>query len=315
MKKPHLSLGIGLVLAMLLLVPAAQASIISEGVELILKQLGKKGTKEAAKELIEAGGEQGVREVLEQANREGGEVLVKKSVAFAQSHGPLALKAVKRAPKALLDALDELPPDLAQKAVHALKREPELLGSLTSQYGSKALQIAGEHPGVGTLVVQKLGREGLEVAARVDTPTMIKLAGIADPIAQLPQQQRNQLLEMLLEAPAKLISYLEKHPRVLMTSAATTAFISAKDQVLGEAELITNKDGSVQVVRKPGLLEEVVPEVTQEFKLHIGLLMGAISLFLVGRFGIKLWGTARIEKAKVKAAERKIHSESKSNRI
>ena len=89
------------------------------------------------------------------------------------------------------------------------------------------------HAGVGAHVVDKLGAAGVRVSERFDTDVLIQLARapLADRIAALPLAQRQGLV-------TSIASFVEKHPKTVLTAAALGSFSGTKTTCSGiEARL------------------------------------------------------------------------------
>ncbi len=283
----------------------AQGAVIRSGVEAVVKAISKQG----ARELATFGGERAVREVLEQAEKEGGEALLKKVIQYGEKYGVAALEGMKRSPGVFVRCLDELPEEVALKALQAVKREPDLMARLVSQYGTDALRIAAKHPGVGEQITKTLGREGIEIAERATTKSAVQLSRIAEPIAKLPESEKSQLLDALKNAPKELIDFLDKHPKVLYTTAGVVSFIAAKDQILGGYKVSVDKDGNVRILRKPGFIERMWETTAQSFNTPLACIIWLASLILFAWGAVKIWAVIRVERAKVHIKEVKLAEE------
>lgn len=234
----------------LLLVPSpvhAQAGAAGRAALEVMEQLGKRGTTTATRELTELGGEVAVRELLQQAEKEGGEALVKSLSDQATKFGIVALQAAKGAPHIVVPAVEKLPKELMENGLRAIAREPVAMQKLISETGQEALEAAARHPGVGADIVKTLGKEGAETLAKLSDDAAVQLARSAPEIAALPIAQRSSLLAAMKTNTAKVLTFLEKHPKTLLTAAAVTAFLASKDELLG-----TNG--------APGFIERVLGE-------------------------------------------------------
>jgi hypothetical protein len=231
----------------------------------IVEQLAKRGGTTAARELAEMGGEVAVREVLEQAQREGGEQLVKTLSEQAGKYGIIAVQAAKGSPKVVIEAVEKLPKDLAEQGLRAISHEPVAMQKLISETGQEALEAAARHPGVGSQIAKTLGKEGAETAAKLGDDAALALARNADAIAALPAAERTSLLAALRTSTAKVMAFLEKHPKALLTAAAVTAFIAGKDEILG-------------INGQPGTLERLIKEPLR--------LTGMVVAALIGLWGL-----------------------------
>jgi hypothetical protein len=278
----------------------AQANWIAKAARELAEALIQKGGQQGAKELLELGGETLAREALEKAAQEGGEKLAQRLATLALEHGAALLKVARPSPSRFVSAFDELTPVLQQGAAHAINREPDLMARLFSSVGKEALTAAAEHPGVGTRVMEVLGREGAETLGRVTTDQAVQLARLAPQIAKVPEAERRTLLELIGKAPGRILDLLETHPKVLATSAALAGFLAAKDQLLGKDEIELGPEGRPMVARKPGL----VGTLTHEFHRPLSGIVGILGLAIAAWAAIKLWATYRVSRAKVTAAEK-----------
>ncbi|MCL5096809.1 MAG: hypothetical protein M1608_04640 [Candidatus Omnitrophica bacterium] len=284
---------------------SAQGTLVREGLEQLLKTLGKTETRE----LAEFGGERAVKEALLRVEREGGETMVRKTVLYGEKYGVNALNAIRLAPGPFVKCLDELPERLAVKALQAVKREPDLMTRLVSQYGTDALRIAAEHPGVGSQIANTLGREGIDIAEKSTTDTAIRLSRIADPIAKLPAPDKSRLLGALKEAPAEMIRFLEKNPKVLLTSAGVAALIANKDKIFGGSKVFVDKDGVVHLLAEPGFAERFTGQVISAFNTPLSAFFW-IAAFLLFAWGVvKIWGTVRAERVRARNKKAQLKSD------
>jgi len=195
----------------------------------------REGGEAAASELTELGGKTAVSALLQRAASEGGEKLVDRVVQFGSRYGPSALMAIEPSPSQMVRAFDRLPPDLIRPAIQAAAREPKLLSRLVSAYGNAALELAGRQPGIAPALIEKLGPDGIRIGNRLTTDQAVALARHADDIAVLPSAERNQFMDAMMKAPAQVLDYLEAHPKVLLTAGGVSAFIGAKENILGSA--------------------------------------------------------------------------------
>ena len=235
--------------------PATEA-VARELVEAMLRQ----GGREAVTELAEMGGEAAVRKLLERAMNEGGKELVERIAHYATRYGPSALKAVERSPLQMIQALDGLSPDLVAPAIRAAAREPRVTAQLVAAYGQDALELAAKHPGVGTSLAEKLGEDGIRVGRQLSTDEAVTFARFADDIAALPPGERNQLLDAMIRAPAKVLNYLETHPKVLLTAGGVAVVVATKDNLFGGAVRPAGQE-----TPSPGLLERLIVGLEDRF--------------------------------------------------
>jgi hypothetical protein len=242
--------------------------IATELSEQIIQKLGPKG----AKELVEMGGEAGVRTIIQQAAAEGGETAARQVATLCERFGTPALLAVKASPAKLAASLGKMPDDLVEAAIHAAGREPELLGKLVAQIGDDALLVAARHPGVGTQIAGKLGKEGVEIARDFSTPDAIRLARNADDIAKIAPAERAAVLAKIRRTGTSALDYLERHPKLLATTAGVGVFLAVKDDLLGTKGA-------------PGFVERIVGNTVAMFKNPLSILLVAIAALIFARVG------------------------------
>ena len=308
MKFPRLALlALCLLLGSRLSAPAQQAWLAKAAKELV-ETIVSKGGQQAAKELAEIGGEAFAREALEQAAKEGGESLARKLAAQTIEHGPAFLKVAKSSPREFLAAFDELGPVLQKGATQAITREPDLMASLFLKFGKDALTAAAAHPGVGTRVVESLGRPGAELLSKVSEDQAIQLSRLSSQLAKVPEAEKQTLMDAISEAPGKVLDFLEKHPKVMLTGAGVASFVAAKKELLGGAEVIVDKDGVAHVVAKPGFLERTWQQTTNTFHAPLAGIILIVGLVILAWAAIKLWGIYRIERVRVQITESQLAS-------
>lgn len=271
----------------------AVTEIVEVGLRKILQTGAQQAGERAAAELAEVGGEQAVRAIVMQAAREGGEEVVEKLAANAGRYGVTLLKGAKNSPTAFVRAWEKLPENLRAGALAELRREPELIAGAMSKAGTAATDVlaaAGKNPGVSTQIMKNLGSESASVVKNLATDEAVLLAKHAPAVAKVATAaERQEFLAMVQKAPTKVLSWLERHPKVLLTSAAFVAFLATKDELLG------TKDN-------PGFIERTVGKP---------VVMGAwiaAAILCIGFGGwmlIRLRGAHRVVEAKVRRAEQK----------
>ena len=275
--------------------------LIEDGVELIFKQ----ATKESAKELSELGGEVVVRQVLKKAAEEGGEAAVKRVTAYGLEHGAIALRVISRSPLKMVEALDGLAAEIRPVALRAVERNPLLLTKLTEQFGKDALEAAIRHPGIGEIIAQALGHEGIAATKDLTTDQAIIIARHADEIAKLPDVQRAGVFKRIATGAAEAMDCLEKHPRVLYTTATVLLFIDAKDDLIGRGSIEEETNGASTIRRTtpPGLFHRLGSDVAAWIAKPFGIAVTAL-LGLLGAWAVlKLWSIWHRCRAEVKVAE------------
>jgi hypothetical protein len=245
--------SIGLTFASLLLAPAlclAQGRVVIEGGEALVKQMVKRGGATAAREVAEMGGDVAVRETLERAAREGGEQLAARVSRYALAEGPVALRAVRQSPARMVAALDEMPQNLVRPALSAAAREPDTLVRLVASHGAGALETAARHPGVGSKLITTFGDDGLRVGRSLTTDEAVVVARHADEIAKLSTAERSGVMQALSKSPARVVGYLERHPKVLLTTAGVVTVIAMKDEIIGTTQLAFDCGGESDRARE-----------------------------------------------------------------
>ena len=267
---------------------AQEATVFRAMAEALTEQLIKKGGTQAAEELAQIGGEKAAEDLLEKAAQEGGQDIAQKLAGEASEYGVVILKAAKPSPAKFVAAFEELAPELRTGAVEALGREPEAMSGLVSQFGKDALEVGARHPGVGVSLMETFGKEGVEIADKLSRDEGIQLARLSKEIAAVPASEQNQLMKMIGQAPGKVLDLLEEHPRVLTTAAGLTAFLAAKDQILGPKPIIIDPDGTIRPA--PGLAEKVI----DKFRRPLTAVIGIIGLAIASWAGIRAWAAYRV---------------------
>ena len=288
----------------------AQASVVAKAARELAEALIKKGGQQGAKEFAELGGEALGREALEKACQEGGASLAQTLAAQTLEHGPALLKVARSSPSAFLSAFEELTPAMQKAAAQAMTREPDLMAHLFSSVGKEAITAAAKHPGVGTRVMEALGTEGAKTLGKIaTTDEAIQLCRLAPQLARAAVPERQTLMEMIGKAPERIMDLLEKHPKVMLTAAGVASFIAAKEQILGGAEIVTDENGVVRVVEKPGFIQRMSRQATETFKTPLAGIIWIGGLLLLAWGSIKLWAVVRLERAKVRTKEAQISQE------
>jgi hypothetical protein len=285
-----------LLLAMAIATPVhaqggAAVRVAGELAESLLRRGAGETAEKTARELAEFGGARAIREVLEQAEREGGEALVKQVAVQTEKHGLLALQALKGAKAPVLHALEGVPADLAQNSLRALVREPVAMQKLATEFGSTALETAAKHPGLAVPIGSRLGGEGLDTARRLTLDQATALSRHADDLAKLPAAERSQFLNLIREAPAKALAWIETHPRLLIAGSATTAVVLARKEIFGEAG-------------QQGFIERATGAIYRTFQKPINLVLGVISALVLAWGSFKLWAFSKIFKKRTPSATR-----------
>lgn len=270
MKLPRLLSSLAAVAILFSSAPAARAQA-GTMVRTIAKELAEKLGERGARELAEIGGEAGVRGIVEKAAAEGGEKLAREIAGYAEQYGAQSLRAFREAPAAMAQCMRKVPAEFAEGAMRAAAREPALVARLATEIGEDALIVAAKHPGVGVDVASKLGRDGCALAKKLTTADTIRLARFGDDLARLPAAERTGILARIGKAPGKVLGYLEKHPKLLLTATA----IAAIDRLLGDAE-------------SPGFIERI----TEQFRTPLGIILFSVAALVLAR-ALWWWSRAR----------------------
>jgi hypothetical protein len=304
-RSTHTPIAVALLCALIASPALAQAKVAKEVIEEAVELIFKRAGKQELEQLAEAGGRQLVRETLEKSAEEGGEALVKQSTKYGLEHGPLALRAIGRSPKQIVAALDNLQPALRGPALRAIEREPQLLTRLISQHGAQALEAAAKHPGVGAQLGEKLGGEGLSAAKNLTTDQAIVVARHADEIAALPAAERSAFYGKLNKAPGAVVDFLEKHPKTLLTAAGVTAFIAAKDDILGPP---SGDPANPAAKRGGGLVYNVWQDTLGVVRKPLGMVTTVLVALVAGWAAIQLWGAWKRKHVANQLAEAKMRA-------
>ncbi len=258
-----------------------QGTMLIKGAAALVQQLGIRGGAGAAQEIATLGGQRGVQQILENAAKEGGNQLADKLTRYSLNYGPAILRGAKDTPQIFVSAFEKLPEQLRVGALQEIRRQPEEMQKLILQYGDTVLVAGARHPSVGPEVLSKIGGESAEFLVRQPTDQVIRVARLADDVAKAPAAERKALLSMIQQAPEKTLHLLEANPNILRTGAALTAFLLAKDQILGSSDIIIGPDGKPIVVRKPGVLETVTTQVTGILEKPLLIVAVVVGILLV----------------------------------
>ncbi len=261
----------------------AQGTIVVRAAEEIGELVLRKGGAEAATELARMGGQKAVQEMLEQSMKEGGETLMKQSARLAEHHGILAVKALRGAPGTVVKAVDGIPAELAENGLRAIAREPAAMQAMVKEFGSSALETAAKHPGLAA-PVSRLGSEGLDIARQVSTQEATILARHADDIAKLPAAERAAVMDLIKRSPGKVLAWMEKHPKLLVTGAVAGTVVLARKELFGEGDT-------------PGFFERAGGALYETFKAPVNVAVAALCGIVV------LWAVLKMRRV-MRAAKR-----------
>jgi len=261
----------------------AQGGAVVRAAEELGEVLLRKGGSEAATELATIGGQRAVQELMEQAMKEGGEALMKQTTQMVERHGILALKALQGAPGAVVKAVDGIPAELTENGLRALASQPAAMQAMVREFGSTALETAAKHPGLAA-PVSRLGSEGLDIARKVTTQEATLLARHADDIAKLPAAERAAVMDLIKRSPGKVLAWMEKHPKLLVTGAVAGTVVLARKELFGEGDT-------------PGFFERAGGALYETFKAPVNIAVAALCGIIV------LWSALRMRRV-FRAAKR-----------
>lgn len=261
----------------------AQGAVVVRAAEELGEVLLRRGGTEAATELARLGGQKAVQEMMEQAMKEGGEVLMKQSAQLAEKHGILAVKALHGAPGTVVRALDGIPAEMAENGLRAIAREPVAMQAMVKEFGGTALETAAKHPGLAA-PVSRLGSEGFDIARQVTTPEAAILARHADDIAKLPATERAAVMDLIKKSPGKVLAWMEKHPKLLVTGAVAGTVVLARRELFGEGDA-------------PGFFERAGGALYETFKAPVNIAVAALCGIIV------LWAALKMRRV-LRAAKR-----------
>ena len=272
-----------------------QAVVARELIEQATEQVFRHAGQQGIRELTQMGGESAVRSVLEQASREGGEQLVRKAAQYGVDEGPAAIRMIGRNPAKMVSALDEVSPALRSAGIRAVERDPQVLVPLVNRYGAPAMEAAARHPGVGEKLVESLGTDGISLSQKLTTDQAVVTSRYAPQIAGLAPAERSGVVAMIGKAPQAALNYLETHPKTLLTSAGVVAFLSVKDQLVGDkGEVVIGPDGKpIATAARPGMIERLFPSASKLVATPINLIGASLAAGIAAWFGIHLWGKWR----------------------
>jgi hypothetical protein len=103
----------------------------------------------------------------------------------------------------------------------------------------------------------------------------------ADDIAKLPRAKQKDVVEAIGKYPAKALDYLEKHPRILLTTAGVGTFLA----LFGGSR--TADDGGSG--GPTTTLEWTIKQIFKTFRSEIGMIFIAIALGICGWSAVRIW--------------------------
>jgi hypothetical protein len=285
-------------------VARAQAQVAREVIESAAEKIFQQAGKQGLRELTEMGGKAAVRDVLEQSAREGGETLVRRVTQYGIEDGPAALRAIGLAPAKMVESLDGLTPELRGAALRAVERDPQALLPLVQRHGAAALEVACRQPGVGEVLVARLGDDGITLGRKLTTDQSILAARHADEIAALAPTARSAIVRKIAASPARVLGFLEGHPRVLLTSAGVATVLALKDQIIGDGGGTTVLPDGRVISRgaHPGLIERLLPPSLAFLSTPFTVLVSVVAAGVAGWFAMQLFASWKLHRLRHLAA-------------
>ncbi len=209
----------------------AQASTVASA---IVKQIAKTISKKSVTELSHVGGEAGIKQALEKIALQTGEAGITSTQKYVALYGTGALIAIETAPKTVLDALNIVNPE-QQKRIIATSQSNNALAKKIGTYG---LILECKYPNFAERISQ-LGDDNITKIAfgNMSKPEVAILAKNTKPLLAVKNadiSQFKKFVDNLKSSTKRTIELLEKNPKVLFTGAGLTAFISAKEELVGE---------------------------------------------------------------------------------
>jgi len=146
---------------------------------------------------------------------------------------------------------------------------------------------------------------GTALGRKLSTEELMIVARHSDDMAALPKDQWKKVLEAVLNNTKAVLTYLEKHPRILYTAAGVATVISLREDLIGSAEKVSiDKNGNKSIYR-PGLVDRLL----KMFKDEITYIVYAIAALVL------LWGLIHLHSVyalnKVKRQVKKLELEKK----
>ena len=299
--------------------PASPASMLGKA---LARYMSTKAASESAEKVTKELGEATVERVALRIVKDSGEEGLERVSQLVVKYGPDVIHAIDNTPAVspLLKALDDVPADQVATAVARLAagQQGKELAETTLRYGAKSLRAEIAHPGVGGRFVRALGDDGASLCSRLSTDEAIALGRHMDGIAALPASQRQSLLDLINKDKdrffAWLAAFMEKNPGKTIGSVTFLAvFLPNSERILGGDEILLDKDGNAQIVRKPGLAGQVGETLVKPLTQGLSWLSRGVAIVVVAACAayasIKLWGIWRRER------RRTPKSESPKNRI
>jgi hypothetical protein len=284
--------------------------VVKEAAETITKLLGRRASTEAAEELAAYGGRKAVQETVKRVGREGGEEATEKLVRLTKQHGVDTLRAMDNAqqPAKVLRVIDDLPDDVAQKAIPRLAgQQGEELADLTARYGADVLKAEARHPGLGVRLADHLGEDGIALANKATQEQAVTISRHAEDIAELPAYQQERIVDLIRRKTDEMVKFIghfvENNPgKVLFTTAVTGIILANDEKALGKSEIVYDDKGNPHVVEKSGMIERMFETLTTSLSYMLILILSIIALGIAAWVMIKLW---YVRKREIKKTDNK----------
>lgn len=209
----------------------AQASAVAST---MAKQIAKTISKKSITELSQVGGEAGIKQTLEKIVLQTGEAGITNTQKYVALYGTSALTAIETSPKIVLDALNIANPK-QQKRIIAISQSNN---ALVEKLGTYGLILECKYPNFAERISQ-LGNDditklALQNMSKVEVAILAKNTKPLLAVKNADISQFKKFVDNLKSSTKKTIELLEKNPKVLFTGAGLTAFISAKEELIGE---------------------------------------------------------------------------------
>ena len=218
----------------------AAPALVREGVERVLRAVGREALDQAARQAAEKAAAQAIRHL----GIEAAETLVQKG-------GLPLLEAATRHGDEVWDLVRRVPEAAAQVGAR-----PQQALALARRHGDDALRLEARLPGMAETVVEKFGRQRLPVLNRASAGDVQRLLGYADK-ADTPAT-REALWEAWMKQGSRLLDALDKHKGLILTGGLTLALVQTPGHIpkeaLGEAAKTVASGMSTAVVLASGIL-------------------------------------------------------------
>lgn len=271
----------------------AQSTLVKAGAREIIEAITQRFGQVGLKEVMEKVGQESIEELVQRAVSEGGEQAAKSVIKIAGEHGLQAINVLRRAPGVFSQALENIPPDMVSQALGAIERNPDLMTRVATKLGGRAIQTELRHPGIGARLVDVMGDDGVRLAEKLTTNNVKKVMPYVEDLGALSAPDKKKVIDKILDMPAAVLDYLEKHPKVLMATGGVAAVLAIKDNAFGKTgNRVVAPDGTV-TEPAPGFIERMYVDTTSRFWGHIGYVIVAVGsafvLIVLVRGGVHIW--------------------------